>query len=87
MAEEERIYTIPLRLEKSVPRTSRAPHAIKTIRKYVSRHMKVEADEIWMDPELSERIWQRGIQKPPSKIKVKAIKFEDGLVEVSLPEE
>ena len=85
--EVERMYTIPLRVVKDVPRTKRAPRAITEIRKYISRHMKTPKDDVWIDPPLSERIWSRGIQKPPSKIRVKAIKFEDGLVEVSLPED
>ncbi|MBU3902396.1 MAG: 50S ribosomal protein L31e [Candidatus Thermoplasmatota archaeon] len=79
--EEERIYTIPLRT--SAPKTKKASNAIKTIRKYIIRHMK--PDKVWMDTDLNERIWTRGIQKPPASVRVKAVKFEDGLVEVSLP--
>jgi large subunit ribosomal protein L31e len=80
--EEERIYTIPLRT--SAPRTKKASNAVKTIRKYITRHMK--PDKVWMDIDLNESIWTRGIQKPPANVRVKAVKFEDGLVEVSLPE-
>ncbi len=29
--------------------------------------------EIWVDYKLNERIWCRGIENPPSKIRVKAI--------------
>lgn len=85
--EEERMYTIPLRVVKRVPRTKRAPRAVKEVRSFISKHMKTPQEDVWIDPPLSEAIWKRGIQKPPSRIKVKAIKFEDGLVEVSLPEE
>ncbi len=88
MDDNERIMNIPLRDTKAVPRSKRANRAIKEIREHVSRHMKVADDElIWIDTALNERIWSRGIQKPPSKITVKAIRFEDGLVEVSLAEE
>ena len=31
-----------------------------------------------------KKIWERGIQKTPPKIKVKAIKDEDGTVSVTL---
>lgn len=86
--EEEIIYTIPLRVVKNVPRTKRAPRAIKEVKKFISRHMKTPLEDIWIDQPLNEAIWARGIQKPPSRIKVMAIKFkEDGLVEVSLPED
>lgn len=83
--EEERVYTIPLRKTFSkVPRTRRAPKAIKTIRSYVCRHMKAEPDDVWIDPILSEHVWSRGREKPPGKVRIRAIKFEDGIVEVSL---
>jgi large subunit ribosomal protein L31e len=87
MEEIERIMTIPLRKVKNVPRTKRANKAVKEIRAYVVRHMKTNEDQVWIDTKLNELVWERGIQKPPSSVRVKALKFEDGLVEVSLAEE
>ncbi|MBI4392554.1 MAG: 50S ribosomal protein L31e [Euryarchaeota archaeon] len=87
MAEDERIYTIPLRTAKTVPRTQRAERAVTFIRKFASRHMKADADKIWIDNPVNEVVWARSMQKPPPRIRVKMIKFEDGVVEVSLPEE
>ena len=87
MAEEiERIITIPLRKTKQAPRTKRAARAIKEIRAHIMRHMKVDEENVWIDASLNERIWQNGIKNPPSKVTVKAVKFDDGLVEVSLAE-
>ncbi len=86
MAEEERIITVPLRDAMVAPRTERAARAIKAIREHVMRHMKAKTEDVWIDPKINEAIWARGIQKPPKQIRVKAIKFEDELVEVSLPE-
>ena len=87
MAEEmERIMTVPLRATKQAPRTRRALRAIKEIREFVARHMKAEQEKVWIDTSLNEKIWARGIQNPPNKIIVKAVKFEDGLVEVTLAE-
>ena len=83
MDDMERIINIPLRATKMVPRTRRAKRAIKEIRENIMRHMKVPAEKVWIDPLLNEKIWERGIQKPPSRISVKAVKFDDGLVEVS----
>ena len=82
----ERIMVIPLRATKNAPRTKRANRAIKEIREYIMRHMKVEEKNVWMDKTLNERIWENGIRNPPSKVTVKAIKFDDGLVEVTLAE-
>ena len=86
MDETERIINIPLRATKMVPRTKRAKRAIKEIKENIMRHMKVAEDMVWIDKALNEKIWERGIQNPPSRISVKAVKFDDGLVEVSLPD-
>lgn len=85
--EEERIIVIPFRKLQYVPRTQRAPRAVKMVREHVAKHMKADLENVWIYWDLNEAIWARGREKPPNKIKVKAIKFEDGLVEVSLPEE
>lgn len=87
MADEiERIMVIPLRKTKQAPRTRRANRAVKEVRETVQRHMRVTADNVWIDASVNERIWENGMRNPPSKITVKAVKFEDGLVEVSLAE-
>ncbi len=96
--ELERVFTIPLTVTKQIPKTKRAPRAIKEIKEYVRRHMtdksaaeddeeKGERKDVWLDYKLNELIWKRGIENPPRKVRVKAIRFEDGLIEVSLPEE
>lgn len=98
MVEEiERVYTVPLTVTKQVPKTKRAPRAIKEIKEFVRKHMaeelpedeekKGEKKDVWVDYRLNELIWSRGIEHPPSKVRIKAIRFEDGLIEVSLPEE
>ncbi|MCL2510263.1 MAG: 50S ribosomal protein L31e [Methanomassiliicoccaceae archaeon] len=87
MADEmERIMVIPLRKTKQAPRTKRSARAIKEIRTYVMRHMKADEENVWIDASLNEKVWENGIRNPPSKVTVKAVKFDDGLVEVSLAE-
>ncbi len=87
MAEKEMIYNIPLRDVKNVPRSRRANYAIRIVRKFISRHMKVPEENVWIDNRVNEEIWKRGIEKPPSRITVKAIKFEEEeTVEVLIPE-
>lgn len=80
----ERTYTIPLRDVKNVQRTIRAAKAIKVVQEFLKKHMK--ADDVKIDASLNEKIWERGIQKIPSKIKVKAVKDDDGVVEATLAE-
>jgi large subunit ribosomal protein L31e len=84
--EIERIYVIPLRKAK-IGRTSlAAPRAVKVVRNYLSKHMKVTSDDIWIDDSLNRELWSRGKFKINSKIRVRAVKFEDGVVEVTIPE-
>ena len=88
MAELERVYTIPLRdAYFKAPLPKRAPRAVKEVKTFLARHMKTEAEKVWIDNPVNEALWARGIQKPPRRIRVKAIRFDDGVVEVSLPEE
>lgn len=84
--EIERIYIVPLRGAK-IGRTSlAAPRAIKQVRGFLTKHMKVDREDIWIDDSLNRELWSKGKYKIPSKIRVRAIKFEDGVVEVTLPE-
>jgi len=74
----ERNYTIPLR-EKSrvVPRYRKTEKAIKTIKEFVAKHMKVperDLSKVKIDSYLNEMIWARGIKKHPHKIKVVVVK-------------
>ena len=81
MADTERVYTIPLREAKRVPRWRRSKRAMSEIKSYLSKHMKTPVDDVKIDPGLNEVIWARGNQKPPLKVRVRAVKFEDGGVE------
>jgi large subunit ribosomal protein L31e len=74
----EREYIIPLR-EKSrpAPRYKKTPKAIKTIKEFVARHMKVEnrdLNKVKIDKDLNQYMWAKGIRKHPHKIKVKVTK-------------
>lgn len=76
---EEKTYTIPLRHVWVVtPRGRRAPRAVRDVRDFVSRHMK--AEEVAMSNEVNSAIWSRGINKPPRKITVRAVKDKEGKV-------
>jgi large subunit ribosomal protein L31e len=86
MAEEiERIYIIPLKKTGFVS-SKAAPTAIKRVKKYLTRHMKVEEEKIWIDDSLNNSLWSHGKYNMPTRVRVKAVKFEDGVVEAYLPE-
>ena len=74
---EERIFTIPLKKAFRVPRTKRAKKAIKVIREFLKRHMKVERlEDVVIGKSINEAVWKRGIQKPPRRIRVHAVVYE-----------
>jgi len=81
---EERIYTIPLRRAWVSPRNKRAPRAIRLVKSFIQRHMKPEA--LVVRNEVNERIWGRGIEKPPRRIRVRAVKDREGTVTLYLAE-
>jgi len=86
MAEEiEKIYVIPLK-KKGFKSSMAAPIAVKRVKQFLTKHMKVEAEDIWMDDSLNTALWAHGKYRMPSKIRVKAVKFDDGVVEAYLPE-
>ncbi len=94
---EERIYTIPLSKAWIAPPNKRAPRAIRIIKAFLTRHMKLEArgeaemeeeepKRLIVSNEVNERVWRRGIEKPPRKIRVRAAKDKEGNVTVYLAE-
>ena len=83
----ERLYTIPLGKAYQVVRQKRSKRAVNLVKTFIIRHMKLEdEDELSIDPKLNEYLWNRGIQKPPRRVRVRATKDRDGLVKVFLVE-
>jgi large subunit ribosomal protein L31e len=78
---EEKVYTIPFHHVWAVtPRGQRAPRAARDVKAYVARHMK--AEEVALSNEINSAIWTRGINKPPRKVTVRAVKDKEGKVVV-----
>jgi predicted flap endonuclease-1-like 5' DNA nuclease len=46
----------------------------------------MKSEDIWLDNEVNELIWARGKFTIPSRVRVRATRFSDGVVEVTLPE-
>jgi large subunit ribosomal protein L31e len=94
---EERTYTIPLGKALIMPPRRRAPRAMRMIRAFINKHMKLEARkegeeeeeepaQLVISSEVNEKVWEKGIEKPPRKIRVRAAKDKDGNVTVYLAE-
>ncbi len=81
---EEKIFVIPLGEVKEVPQYKRSRRAAKLVREYLVRHMK--SDDVKIDPKINEKLFERGVKKPPARIRVKAVKDDAGLVNASLVE-
>lgn len=77
----EREYIIPLRREiRKVAGYERTSRAIKTIKQFIAKHMKVlerDIKNIKLNIDLNNDVWFRGRRKPPAKVKVKAKKEGD----------
>ena len=78
--EIERIYTVPLRDAYRFPRSKRALKAKNIVRSFLARHMKVTEDHVMLSETVNSILWQRGIQKPPRKLKIKVAKEGDKVV-------
>ncbi len=78
-AASEQIYTIPLAEVKDYPKWKRSNKAIKVIREYLSKHMTVDEEKIKISGALNESVWARGIEKPPLKVRVKAVRSDEGV--------
>jgi len=65
----ERKHIIPLRKEfLKVPIYLRTRKAVKTVKKYISRHMKTE--DVRIGKYLNLKLWSRGNRNPPHKVEV-----------------
>jgi large subunit ribosomal protein L31e len=84
----EREFVIPLRSKyKHAARYKKTPKAIKSIKEYIARHMKIydkDLNKIKLDKAVNEFMWARGIKNPPFSVKVKANKDSEGIVKVDL---
>ena len=74
---EERVVTVPLREAKREPKHKRADRAMSLIRSHLAKQFAVEEEEVRLDPSINEAVWARGRKKPPSKLRVRAARFEE----------
>jgi large subunit ribosomal protein L31e len=74
---EERVVTVPLRDAKAEPKHERADRAMSLIREHLAKHFSVDGDAVRLDPSINEAVWERGRSKPPSKLRVRAARFDE----------
>ena len=74
---EERVVTVPLRDAKAEAKHERADKAVSLIRDHLAQHFSVDGEDVRLDPSINEAVWSRGRKKPPSKIRVRAARFEE----------
>jgi len=74
---EERVITVPLRDVNAEAKHKRADKAMSLIRDHLAQHFSVEGEDVRLDPSINEAIWSRGKKKPPSKLRVRAARFEE----------
>ena len=86
---EERVITIPLRDVNAGSKTAAADRAMTLIREHLAQQFSVAEEAIRLDPSINETIWSSGRSNPPSKIRVRAARFEEegeGVVEAEITE-
>ncbi len=86
---DERVITVPLRDAKASSKTERADVSMGLIREHLARHFSVEEDAVRLDPSINAAIWADGRSNPPSKLRVRAARFEEegtGVVEAETAE-
>ncbi len=89
MAEDEvmaeLLMNIPLRSAKTSSAMRTADTAVSIIRRHVARHAKVDLTDVWIDPKVNEKVWEKGRKKLLPRISVKVVKLQDGTAEVIFP--
>ena len=86
---DERVMTIPLRDVQAASRSARADQALTLVREHLAQHFSVEEDAVRLDPSINELLWANGRENPPSKIRVRAARFDEdgeGIVEAETAE-
>ncbi len=76
----ERVYSVPLMDAYKKPHDMRANYAVRSLRAFVSKHMKAELGKIKISSEVNEFIRENGSRKPAKLVKVRATKDKEGVV-------
>jgi len=75
---EEKFYDLNLRRIWTAPREKRTPRAVRYVRQYAANRMKT--NNVSLSEETNSLLWNRGISKPPRKIRIRVVKDKEGKV-------
>jgi len=82
---KERIYTINLKREfLKGARWKKSQKASYAVRAFLKKHMKTDENKIKIGSSIIEKIWEHGNQKPPTKIRIKVIQTDEGIVKAEM---
>jgi len=87
MADVERIYTVPLSGAYNYGQRMRARRAVKILRAFLARHMKVGPESVRLSAAINDLMLSHGMAKPPRRLKLKVSKDSEGMVRAALLEE
>jgi len=76
--EKERIYTVPLRKAFEKPGSKRKKYAMKVLRRFISRNMKVDEKHVKVDGKLAQFMFSCSEERVPRKVRIKTYIDENG---------
>jgi large subunit ribosomal protein L31e len=77
--EEVAIFTIPLGDLWKESRWRRTPKALRILKSFILRHLKMEPESLRISQDLNKILWMRGIEKPPRRIRVRVMRDKEGV--------
>ncbi len=72
-APKELHYIVPLQKINNAPKPKRARRAIKKIKEFFKKHLRLEESQIKLSGKINEAIWKRSGEKVPKKLALKAV--------------
>ncbi len=71
---KEKVFTIPLGSKHSMIRSKRSKSAVSAVKSFLTKNLK---KDVKISKDLNEFLWSRGIQKPPTTVRVKVTDEDD----------
>ncbi len=69
----EREFTVGLQALLGCPRPKRANKAIYLLKRFAYKHFRAKAEDVLISNKVNEFLWQRGREKVPKKISIRAV--------------
>ena len=79
--QEEHIFIVPLKVPRGMPSYKRAERSMRDLREFLSKHTKTPMEDVHIDASINNLIWTGGGKRVPARLRIRAVKFDDGVVE------